>query len=155
MLVALLRHKRGIRSDHTLCARAIVFNNSMIRRSMSTTSESSPSKKHRAVEAMEATEQEKELFADSSRVRMLLVDTEQLERDRALLEGAKTIILRGLGENGKNFWVDLPVEWKNHRDVALAALKHEDISVEDLPISLQEDRTFLISAVNKDSDFEG
>jgi len=122
------------------------------------TSESSPSKKRRAVEAMmeEAAEQQEELLAPGDgdlRVGTLLVDAEQFERDRALLEGAKTIILRGLEKDGKEFWDDLPVEWQNHRDVALAALKHEDISAEDLPISLQEDRSFLISAVNKDSDF--
>jgi len=122
------------------------------------TSESSPSKKRRAVEAMmeEAAEQQEELLAPGDgdlRVGTLLVDAEQFERDQALLEGAKTIILRGLEKDGKDFWDDLPVEWQNHRDVALAALKHEDISAEDLPVSLQGDRSFLISAVNKDSDF--
>ena len=74
------------------------------------------------------------------------------KRKDVLLEGAKALILKTLGtRHGKQFWKDLPPEWKEDRDVILGGLEHNRIGLEDLPAELQNDRAFLIAAVSANS----
>jgi len=80
-------------------------------------------------------------------------DTDGETHKDILLEGAKAVILRCLQTESKDFWDKLPMEWKLDREVAKTMLKYgeEGSMFDDLPPRFQNDRGFLLDAVNEDS----
>jgi len=69
--------------------------------------------------------------------------------DQTMLAGAKAFILKGLSKHNKEFWDDLPSEWKKDRDVAIEALAGGKTTMGDLPVELRDDRDFAIAAANR------
>jgi len=78
----------------------------------------------------------------------IVLSAEEHQNLIKLVEGAKAVILKSLWNDGKKFWGNLPIEWKNDREVAMAALRHYTVKHEDLPLQFQNDRGFWVDCVN-------
>jgi len=89
----------------------------------------------------------------SSKKRRVEREESSYEALQAQRDSAKAVILKSVTASyGKDFWKDLPSEWKNDREVAFAALTAKTIKAnKQLSTELQKDRQFLASAVSENS----